>query len=188
MDHRQDTGFEYGDVRLDPLGPSRHIEYVVRRMRDNDKREVYAARFSNSPDDLMDEIWWLLTSGEPGGFETSWVVSHPRRPDPIGLLLFRRETPVCLSPWFIATDQWKCIAKPLTRWLCRQHLPLLASYGWRRMECRALADYTVTRRWLEWFGFEVETGPMELGRAGENYIQYGLNLQARYGKCASEAS
>ena len=179
MKAMRSDAFVWRTLRMDPWPGVREIEYVVRRLRENDKREVYGCRFNSDPDALIEDIYRRVVD-----CPLAYTVRHRDRPNPIGLLMFPSLTPVALNGWFVATDEWRLVAVVLTEWIRRFGLPILAGKGWQRIECRVMEDYTVSRRWLEWGGFEAETGPIVLGGNGETYVQYALDLQRRYGPCA----
>ncbi len=79
------------------------------------------------------------------------------------------------TPWLgdaslFATDEFPRLAQPLIRFIRRAVIPSLMQAGLRRVECRALASYTATRRFLKACGAVEEAVLPDHGPDSPDYV------------------
>jgi len=79
------------------------------------------------------------------------------------------------TPWLgeaslFATDAFPRLAGPLTRYVRRRLIPALLADGLRRVECRALASYAQTRRFLRACGAVEEAVLHDHGPDSPDYV------------------
>jgi hypothetical protein len=142
------------------------IETVVRAMRAEDAREVYAARFTDDPEHLIDEL------DEGRKYCLGFLALCAGEFDPIGLLGARLRSPNVASVAMIATDRWPEIAFAATRFSIRYAIPAYLGSNVHRAQCECWEGNEVSKKWLEALGFTVEGTLRALGKNGEDFIQY----------------
>lgn len=135
--------------------------YVADNMRDWDKREIYATRWTDDPSSLADAI---LAGGEFG-----WVAGDER---PIAAFGAIPVWPGVWSVWMFATDEWPKVALGVTRFIKKVMIPAIRETGAHRAECRSHSDHLEAQRWLECLGAHKESEIPNFGREGETFYLY----------------
>lgn len=140
------------------------IDYVVRRMRKLDRREIYGARFDKTPEGLVVEF-------EAQASQAPWfyAIRHRDHPRPIALLSIVLFGPGHGYANLVATNEFPRIVRDLTRWV-REQLIAACWPEMRRVELRTLASWKQNCRWLEALGAEFEC--LVPGMGFEPYAQY----------------
>ncbi len=144
------------------------IAWVVANMRELDRREIYACRFTDDDADLIEDIEstrprmpWLdalcTDAGEPVALLGLWQVG-PRHGQ---ALMF-------------ATDAWASIALAAHRHVVTRFIPFVVAPNFQRLECRAWVGHGQSRAWLARLGFVEEGLCRALGKAGEDFVQFAL--------------
>lgn len=144
-----------------------HVDFVVRRMRDDDAREVYACRFTDSADELIRDLLAQRPAYAP--LKAFGRAGHPA---PIALAGVLMVAPHVGLAHLIATDGWPAIVKPATRWVREHLIPACRDAGYHRVEVRALAAYRRSCAWIETLGAELEAEGLMLGQRREAFNQY----------------
>ena len=150
------------------------VDYVVRRMRAQDRREVYGVRFSSDPDALIGEFVAGITNQS---FAYFYAVASKHTHRAIALIAIVLATPRAAFASLIATDEWLKIVLDVTRFIRDVVIVDCIKSGLRRVELRALASWHANRRWLESMGaiFECECPCL----SDEPYAQYAwTNVEA----------
>jgi hypothetical protein len=142
------------------------IDYVVRRMRPCDRREVYALRHTHDAESVIGELVALQHTAQMPWFYAVARAAHPRAIALVGLLL---HGPRHAYAQLIATAEVVMIIKDLTRFIRDCVIPDAIKAGFRRVELRTLASWTENRRWLELLGAKFECEVLGLG---EPFAQY----------------
>ncbi len=139
------------------------VLYVVQRMREADRREIYATRWANDPVAVATDV---MSSGPFG-----WVCGIDRPIAAIGALSM---WPGVWSVWMFATDEFRKIGLPMTRFVKNDMIPAVASTGAHRAECKSLADHFEAHAWLELLGARREYPEPHrgYGRGGEDFYTY----------------
>lgn len=86
------------------------------------------------------------------------------------LICGNESTPWLAEASLFATNDFPRVAGPLVRFIRRQVIPALIADGVRRVECRALASYAATRRFLRHAGAVEETPLIDHGPTSETYV------------------
>lgn len=142
------------------------VLYVTRNMREWDRRELFATRFDDDPDRLAMDVmgwgpFWWVAGGEVDG-----------RDKAIAVIGATELWPGVWSVGMFATDDFKHIGLPLTRWVKRAMIPAIVRQGIRRGECRSIEGHAVAHRWLEMLGAKPEKESPKYGKGGETFITY----------------
>jgi hypothetical protein len=137
--------------------------YIADNMRDIDKKEVYATRWDDSPDGLVDSI---MSGGEFG-----WVVGGD---DGIPIAAFGA-IPTwegVWQVWMFSTDRWNEVSLTVTKFIRRVMIPSIVDAGWQRAECRSIGGHDVAHRWLEMLGASREHTLHYFGKNGDTFHLY----------------
>lgn len=138
------------------------VLYVAQRMRDADRREVYATRWSDRPEDLARDTMIC------GDF--SWILGTDV---PVAAIGAYAMWPNVWSVWMFATDDFPQIRLSATRFVRHGMIPALVESGAHRAECRSLADHAEAHAWLELLGAKKEGSPhFKFGKNGEDFCTY----------------
>jgi hypothetical protein len=146
------------------------IAYVVRRMRPEDEREVFGARWTNDREHLIAE----MQAVDGNGFTRFSSVRRHGVPRPVALIGIMLVAPHVGQANLIATPEWPLVVKDLSRCLRDDVIPDCARAGMTRVELRALASWTQNCAWLEWLGAKRECLVPGFGR--EPYVQYAWTI------------
>lgn len=136
--------------------------YVAQRMRAADRKEIYATRWTDAPEDLARDVcmcgefaWTLGLGGEP-----------------ICCLGALALWPGVWSVWMFATDRFGEIGLSATRFVRQAMIPALTKTGAHRAECRSLAGHRRARAWLELLGARLEGREYVYGKNRERFVTY----------------
>lgn len=136
--------------------------YVARNMREWDKREIYATRWTEDPIDLAGDAM------RAGAF--SWCAGIDDRP--VCVIGATPIHPGVWNVWMFATDDFLQMAFCLTKLVRRVMIPAVVSAGFHRAECRSMDGHTYAQRWLEMLGFVRESTLVGFGRNREDFGLY----------------
>lgn len=137
--------------------------YIADNMRDVDKNEVYATRWDDNPEGLVDSI---MSGGSFG-----WVAGSE---DGIPIAAFGA-IPTwdgVWQVWMFATDRWNEVALGVTRFIKRVMIPAIIESGWHRAECRSIEGHPTAHRWLEALGASHEHTLHFFGKRGDSFRLY----------------
>lgn len=160
--------------RLGPKTPRTRIEplalepilHVARNMREEDRREITAARWTFDPDQIAQETFALSRFG--------CVAWHDGVP--VAVVATIECWPGFYSVGMFATDAWPEVACSLTRWARKRMAASLLAAGAHRMECRTIEGHEAARRWLERLGAVREAVMPDMGRNRETFYLYAWRL------------
>lgn len=138
---------------------------VFNALCDRSRKEVLAY----FPDVRPWELFWALR----GPADLGWVF----RTEGCGVVLTATEHPEDVwSISMLTTDNFRQLAKPLTR-LIRSHiLPLFADLGAKRLECCSLAEPWPTHKWMRHLGARQDSVLRRHGRNNEDFIRFVWDL------------
>jgi hypothetical protein len=139
------------------------LRYVVTHMRDRDRAEIYALRWDDDPETVIHELTSVCGA-------MCWVWEWDGVPVSIQGVVPQR--PGVWSMFAFGTDQWRRVIRDMTRHAERFIKPALRRALARRVECRALASHTDSRRWIEHLGAHLEYVLPHYGRADETFVSY----------------
>ncbi len=143
------------------------VEYVARRMRDMDRKEIYATRFTKDDESLVAE---LVHQIQRGLYACCYTIASKFHPRPIAIVGILLTSPSAGFANMFATDEWKKIIRDATRFVRDVVIADCIKAGMRRVELRTLASWKQNRAWLEYLGAEFETEIR--GLCGEPFAQY----------------
>ena len=133
--------------------------YIAERMRDWDRREIYAARWTDDPFPLAAEC---LTYGD-----FTWIAGRER---PIAFIGAAPMHPGVWSVLMFATEEFDRIRLSLTKHVIRVMIPALVNVGAHRAECHSLEGHEEAHRWLEALGAKRESVRPGFGKNGEDFV------------------
>jgi len=143
------------------------LRHVAQNMRDWDRREIFATRWNDNPDDLAATIMKL-----PGPAWLAW-----RDGQPVAAIGALECWPGVWSPWCFGTHHFGQVALLLTRLGKRAIIPLVRARGGHRLEVKSLDGHVDAQAWLERaFGFRHEAAHPGYGRGGETFHTYAMGL------------
>ena len=148
-------------MKIEPL-THEGVLYVASHMRDWDKKEIFATRWTDDPADVA------ASCVAAGAF--SWVASLER---PICAIGGAPMWPGVWSMWMFATDEWPIISTSVTKFVRRVMLPKLWAVGAHRLECRAMEGHP-SGNWLKFFGAEREGPLVKYGKDQKTFYTYAI--------------
>ncbi len=155
------------------------ITHIVRNLRARDRAEIFALRWHDDEDALIDEIatiahdMWKIWSWHSEPVAMNGVV--PLRPGVVMACAF-------------GTDQWRHTIRAMTHWSREWVIPALQLAHYHRGEAQVLASNTDSRRWIESLGGEVECLLKGYGKHREDYLLYAWDLTTTTAKDAYDVS
>lgn len=142
--------------------------HVAANMRQKDREEIYATRWTDSPIDLAEDVMQA-----PGPKWTAWADALP-----IAVCGAAVMWPNVWSVYAFGTDDFRRVALHLTEHIRKVMIPGLVIVGAHRAECRALLTHTEAHRWLELLGARREADLPGYGRNGEDFALYGWTMES----------
>lgn len=136
------------------------VHWVASRMRKRDREEIFATRWDDSTDGLVDDI---MRGGEFG------FVAGSDDGVPIAAFGAVPVWPGVWEMWMFATDRWPEVAMEVTRFGRDTFFPGLEAAGYHRLQCRSLSTHKVAHRWLKHLGAYKESELPNYGRNGETF-------------------
>lgn len=140
------------------------LVYVADNMREWDRREIFACRWSENPAEFARDILALPGFG--------WVTGRDGKA--IAAIGATEYAPGVWSVWMFATDDFKSIRIGMTKLAKRVIIPTMRNLGMRRAECRSMDGHTDAQLWLEALGARREATHKSLGKGGEDFHCYAL--------------
>jgi hypothetical protein len=137
--------------------------YVADNMREIDKKEVFATRWDDNPEDLVDCI---MAKGSFG-----WI-SVANDGIPVAAFGAIACWPGVWQVWMFATDRWDEVSSEVTKFIKRIMIPAIKSTDWLRAECRSIEGHDTAHRWLEFLGATREASLKMLGKNGDTFHVY----------------
>ncbi len=138
--------------------------YVALNMRAADAREIFACRWEEDPAALALEL-----TAAVGACGCAWTAGRER---PVAVCGAVELWPGRWSAMMFATDEWPTVARPVTRFVREEAMPLLVGLGCRRCEVRSMATHHAAHRWLVHLGARAEGVHAHEGRNNEAFITY----------------
>jgi hypothetical protein len=139
------------------------LRYVVQHMRQRDRDEIYATHFTDDPELLVQgQLPWM------GDMCCIWT----RDGVPVSCQGVLPLWPGVWSMFAYGTDQWPHVVLSMTKHSLRFIVPALLAVNAHRVECRALASHTESRRWIEFLGAREEAVLRGFGKRREDFVLY----------------
>lgn len=147
------------------------ILHVSVNMRDVDREEIFATRWSDSSIDLAEDIARI-----PGPHWAAWKAGI----GPVAIYGAMPMWPGVWSMYFFSTPHFHQIARDVTRHIRKVMMPSLALVaGAHRAEARSSVSHTEAHRWLERLGAKREATLKGYGRKGEDFILFAWDCGAK---------
>lgn len=146
------------------------VMHVASNMREADREEIYATRWTDSPIDLAEDIVRI-----PGPKWVAWAKG-------IGPAAVYGAMPMWPGVWSLycfGTPHFKHVARDTTRHIMRVMLPSLAIAGAHRAEARSSASHSEAHVWLERLGAHREATLKGYGRNGEDFILFAWAVESK---------
>jgi len=144
------------------------LSYVMRNMREWDRREIFATQWSDDPDNLAARLIGLC--------EFSWIAG--RDGVPIAALGAYPVWPGCWSVWMMATDEIGKIGLSLTKHVRQRMMPSLLAGNFRRAQCHSMAGHEDAQNWLRALGAKEEGRCFGYGKGGEDFLVFTWDRDA----------
>jgi hypothetical protein len=153
-------------MRVQPLA-LRAVLDVAERMRESDRREVYAMCWpgADTPEALAMEVMRVSRFG---------ATIHTADGQAQAALGLAPVLPGVFSAWMFATDRWREVWRTAARHARDVMRPTAEAAGMWRAQCHSAADHPDAHAFLRWVGFRAEGVPVPLGRGREMFIPFGL--------------
>lgn len=145
---------------VEPVTPNA-VLHVTARLRAADAEEIFATRFVDDRLALAQEVMARR--------ELAWVAGDH---EPIACLGVVPLWPGVWEAWMFATDRFRDIGLPLTRWVRRAMIPTVASAGAHRVHCHSIEGHHEAHRWLEALGAVRESSKPRFGKDGQTFHVY----------------
>lgn len=134
---------------------------VASNMRESDRREIFAGRWNDDPEELAADC---LCFGSFG-----WIACEPH---PIAVVGAAPLHPGVWSVYMFAGNDFLKIKLSLTKFVKRVMIPSLVEVGAHRAECHSIDGHVEAHRWLEFLGATRESTRRRFGRNGEDFHCY----------------
>jgi len=144
------------------------VAHVAANMRQRDKDEIYATRWSEDPEALAQSV----VSCKPFAF-----VACADDDEPVCVFGVYEMWPGVFSVFMFATDRWDEVSLSVTRYAMKTMIPCVMSEGFVRAECRSLSTHEQAHRWLEMLGAYKESEHRCFGKNGETFFTYSWTKQ-----------
>lgn len=146
------------------------VRHVARNMRESDRREIFATRWNEDPDELARGV-----AAAPIGA----VFATLRRPvEAVAVVVAFEAWPHVHTAGLFATRRWHEVALQTLRWIKLEMMPLMWAQGAIRVECHSIADHHQAHRLLRHLGRTREDPVPCFGKNGENFIRFAWTRDA----------
>lgn len=139
-----------------------NVAHVCKNLRPLDFYEISGENMTDTVEEIIDDTMMsgplCFVFGDEDG--------------PIAVIGATQMTPTRYQVFMYATDDFKKIWKPLTRFAIRGIMPQLLAQGMMRAECRSSAEHLPAHEWLEFLGAKFEGVCRANGKFGEDYFLY----------------
>ena len=148
------------------------IRQVAENMREADAREIFAGRWDDDPEALVNDLLAArpLCTALKALCVSEWA--------PVAIIGAFRRSPTVLETFMFATPAFPAIGRQATRWVKRIGFPCYVDPWGRRSQCCAWEGNAVSRAWLEELGYEAEGVLRAFGKNGEHFVQYARLAKA----------
>lgn len=138
-----------------------HMAYVLRNLRNDDRRELQAVHGDIAEDDLADQ----LTRGSQ---HSAVCLLRGRPVCAMGLVPVGATNTAAL--WLLSTPEVTKVGIGLTRELRRDIPKALVKLGYSRAQAVSMCDNKQANRWMKLLGATTESKLKKFGRNGEDFF------------------
>ena len=146
------------------------VLHIASNMRESDRAEIFATRWSASPIDLAEDLVRI-----PGPKWVAWDTVA----GPVATYGAMPMWPGVWSLYCFATDYFPQVAWYVTRHIRRVMMRSLAIAGAHRAEARSIVSHTEAHAWLERLGAHREATLKGYGKGGEDFILFAWAVESR---------
>lgn len=153
-------------MKISPLNDG-DLLYIARNMRADDHEEIFATRWSQIPNDLVDDC--MSAASLPTSFA---VIAGLEKPIAVlGAVEIRRGV---WDVWMFATDDFQSIGFSMTKYVRKVFIPVLLERGMHRAQCCSISTHTKNHAWLYDQGARVDaTKPLRgWGNNREDFLMF----------------
>jgi len=147
------------------------LEFVVLKMRERDRQEIYAMRPHDNPLQLAMEAHAQIRNLGRG--RIAWWQGKPA-----AVLAFTEDWPGVWSIWMFGTDDFKNVAIELVRWARKEANEILKVCAGHRIHCDSRSDYADAHKLIIAAGGRAECEFPAYGKDGQAYTRF-VWLQSR---------
>ncbi len=151
---------------------------VARRMRDEDRRELFATSWAVDPEALAQETSKAFRA-------RGTIAAGMDRDEPIVIGALIESRPHVISLGMFATNDWHQISSPFSRLVKSELIPALIAAGAHRFEALSMTSHPGSPRFLEFLGLKPFATLRAYGRDREDFTLYSRVLDPpemrRYG-------
>lgn len=141
------------------------VEYLCMKMRDCDRREIFALRPHNSDLQLAADAFSLIRNTGRG--RIAWHKGLPA-----GCAAFTENWAGCWEIWMFGTDEFKSVVVELVRWFRKEANEILTVCEGRRLQCDSSADHHEAHKLIKAAGGIEEARFEAYGKNGEDFIRF----------------
>lgn len=158
-------------MTLSPINDG-DLLYIARNMRAADKEEIYATRWSDDPNRLVDDC--MAVSALPTSYTQIAGIERP-----IAVFGAVQHWPGVWDVWCFGTDEFPRIGFALTKHIRKVMVPLLINRGAHRVHCRSLSSHVEAHEWLKNLGARPDEQKFlkAWGRGGEDFLMFEWHLE-----------
>lgn len=141
--------------------------YIARNMRPEDRDEIYATRWSEDPNQLVDDC--MSVASLPTSHTAMMGLERP-----IAVIGAVEPWPGCWDVWLFATEEFPLIAFSMTKYVRKVFIPALLERGMKRAHCRSIVGHTKNHAWLRENGANLEHERVlkSWGKDGEDFVMF----------------
>lgn len=140
------------------------VLYVARNMRESDRHEIFATRWTDDIDSLALEI---IQSWGPIAY-----TAFTRDGVPAAVFGATALWPGVWAAWMFATDRFLEVGKRVTRFALRGILPAMLEAGCHRIEARSAASHHEAHRWMRVLGAKRGPELRQFGRDKSDFVLF----------------
>src|SRR5262249_27224085 len=137
------------------------IAYIVHRLRERDRREIFALRWNDDDDQLIETIFAVT-----GPTWRLWRYGD----EPVAMSGVSLMRPGVVTTGAFGTDKFPRVARPILAWGRRWVIPRLQAAQYHRAEAFALASNIDGQRFIQLLGGRREAYLRKYGRNREDFI------------------
>lgn len=143
-----------------------HLIHICSNLRKSDKEEIFATTDDVSPEELAYAIFSRRDSG------VAWI-AYSKSGEPVAAFGAYRQYGSLWSLWMMATDNWKEVARSVTKFGIKFVIPFLVErMGMKHGHCISSADNQTAHRWIARMGGVPDSGLTHWGKNGEDFIRF----------------
>ncbi len=140
------------------------IDALAQRLRPEDLTELRATAFDDDPRSLMRPF------NAPQALQQGFFIDD----QPVAVWAAVEQHPGLFMLGFVASPEWRTIAKPASRYIKQEIKPRLFALGMRKGVALSHADHSIAHRWMAWLGMHEEARFASHGKNGEDFLLFSI--------------